>query len=78
MNNYIDIHCHSVMTHYRNQELNIPACEEIHKESIIADESLRSSYTQSDFGKLVTGKVGAIMISLYPIERKCFFQTGSA
>ena len=73
MNNYIDIHCHSVMTHYRNQELNIPACEEIHIESIIADESLRSSYTQSDFGKLVTGKVGAIMISLYPIERKWLF-----
>ncbi len=70
MKNYIDIHCHSVMTHYRNQELNIPACEEIHKELFTGTENLRSFYTQSNFAKLANGDVGAIIISLYPIERK--------
>jgi microsomal dipeptidase-like Zn-dependent dipeptidase len=70
MKNFIDIHCHSVMTHYRNQELNIPACEEIHREVFTGTESLRSFYTQSNFAKLVNGGVGAIVISLYPIEQK--------
>lgn len=70
MKNFIDIHCHSVMTHYRNQELNIPACEEIQREVFTGTESLRSFYTQSNFAKLVHGGVGAIIISLYPIERK--------
>jgi len=70
MKNYIDIHCHSVMTHYRNQELNIPACEEIHKEVFTGSESLRSFYSQSNFAKLAGGGVGAIIISLYPVERK--------
>ena len=70
MKNFIDIHCHSVMTHYRNQEMNIPACEEIHKDLITGTENLRSFYSQSNFAKLVNGGVGAIVISLYPIERK--------
>ena len=73
MKNYIDLHCHSVMTHYRNQELNVSACKEIQREGVTFDESLRSLYTQSDFGKLVTGHVGAILISLYPVERKWLF-----
>ncbi len=70
MKNYIDIHCHSVMTHYRNKELNISACNEIHNELFTGTENLRSFYTQSNFAKLVKGDVGAIVISLYPIERK--------
>ena len=70
MKNYIDIHCHSVMTHYRNQDLHKTACEEIHKDLFTGSESLRSFYTQSNFAKLVKGKVGAIIISLYPVERK--------
>jgi hypothetical protein len=70
MKNYIDLHCHSVMTHYRNQELNISACDEIHKELFTGTENLRSFYTQANFAKLVKGDVGAIVISLYPIERK--------
>ena len=70
MKNYIDIHCHSVMTHYRNQDLHKTACEEIHKDLFTGSESLRSFYTQSNFAKLVKGGVGAIVISLYPVERK--------
>jgi len=62
MKAYTDIHCHSVMTHYRNPELNKTACEEIRKPGL--SESLRSSNTQSDFGKLVNGEVGGIIISL--------------
>lgn len=68
MKGYTDIHCHSVMMHYRNPELNKTACEEINKMGI--SDALRSSNTQSDFGKLVNGGVGGIIISLYPIERK--------
>ncbi len=76
MKGYTDIHCHSVMMHYRNPELNKTACEEINKMGI--SDSLRSSNTQSDFGKLVNGGVGGIIISLYPIERKWFLPDTTA
>jgi len=68
MKGFTDIHCHSVMTHYRNPEIKKSACEEIRRPSL--SEALRSDNTQSDFGKLVKGGVGGIVITLYPIERK--------
>ncbi len=74
----IDIHSHSVMTHYRNKESGIPACKEIVKnawsmvDEIMGQESVRSNNTQADFGKLAANNVQAIIISLYPLERKWF------
>lgn len=73
---FIDIHCHSVMTHYRNRNKNIPVCKEISRDvwplldAITGKESLRSYNTQSDFGKLANNNAEAIIISLYAVERK--------
>lgn len=73
---FIDIHCHSVMTHYRNKNQNIPVCKEISRDvwplldAITGTEALRSYNTQSDFGKLAKNNAEAIIISLYAVERK--------
>jgi len=77
--NFIDIHCHSVMTHYRNRDLNKTAGEEIEIkvigfiDSLFGKESMCKYTTQSDFGKLAHGNVEAAIISLYPIERMWYF-----
>lgn len=82
--NIIDIHCHSVMTHYRNQELGKTAGEEIETkvigfiDSLFGKETMRSYATQSDFGKLAKGNVEAILISLYPIERMWYLPKTNA
>ncbi len=74
----IDIHSHSVMTHYRNKRSGVPACKEIIKEvwplvdKIMGNQTFRSYNTQADFGKLANNDVLAIIISLYPLERKWF------
>ncbi len=75
----IDIHCHSVMTHFRNHPHYPSACSEIRSKvgGLLGffdnHESMRSEITQSDYSKLAKGNVSAIWISLYPIERKWLF-----
>lgn len=77
--NFIDIHCHSVMTHYRNLEMSKTAGEEIETnvigfiDSLFGKEAMSPYITQSDFGKLAHGNVEAAFISLYPIERMWYF-----
>ena len=86
MNNrdFIDIHCHSVMTHYRNPESKKTAGEEIETkvigfiDTLFGKETMRSYVTQSDFGKLARGGVKAVLISFYPIERKWYLPKTNA
>ncbi|HEY9114277.1 MAG TPA: membrane dipeptidase [Bacteroidales bacterium] len=81
---FIDIHCHSVMTHYRNPEIKKSAGEEIESkvigfiDTLFGKETMRSYVTQSDFGKLAHGNVKAVMISFYPIERKWYLPKTNA
>lgn len=82
--NFIDIHCHSVMTHYRNPAIKKTAGEEIETkvigfiDTLFGKETMRSYITQSDFGKLARGGVTTIMISFYPIERKWYMPKTNA